>query len=468
MVAGALGFVSGHVTKMDTTISLAIGGVSAIAGYIASKQDCTRRRKRLVKQTTEYEEEIEEEEEEVLVAVPTKKKKKKKKQTGKVPKQYKRSSYEEDVPAQPEPQKKEESTKDEYAGLSKGQIKKLKKKKREEERKLEEAKLAAEKKRQARKEKRKLKKKKMKEAQNEALTAQATAQQLEDQKKKDEEEGWLQPKEHIKRAAQKEEFERQRAQMEAKRTAPKAKSYIKVPGPLRGKVFGKKKENINNLQLKLGVKMTLPKPGGIHDVVEVEGPKEFCDKAIQAIQELMDKGFSTVINPGFSSAEVKIPEGKIGVIMGSGGKNFRDIYKITKVTSLEKDEDNKVITIIGPVASVMTAKEALEELSVQGYSKITHPTWIKAELQVSLDVVPAIIGKKGENIKRITKTTKTRIATPKNGSNICTVVGDEKHVKMAIELLNKIIEEQTTPKEPEPIPQEWQGKENHNEDDLWE
>ena len=45
MVAGALGYVSGHVAKLDTTISLGIGAATAVAGYIASKQSCSSKRR---------------------------------------------------------------------------------------------------------------------------------------------------------------------------------------------------------------------------------------------------------------------------------------------------------------------------------------------------------------------------------------------------------------------------------------
>eukprot|EP00954_Amorphochlora_amoebiformis_P014862 1162675-Amorphochlora_amoeboformis.AAC.1 len=287
MVAGALGFVSGHVIKLDTTVSLAIGGVSAVAGYIASNQDCSRRRKKVVE--NDYEEDEDDfDSEEVPQPTKTKKKKKKKHQMGKMPKAFKKSSYEEEAPPPPPQPKKETEVDEEYRGLSKNQIKKLRRKKREEEKKAAEAKALAEAKKMAKKRRKKKKKKQNTDVEVED-EATRLAREEKERRKKEEEEGWQQPKEHIKRERQKQEFERTKAILEANKAAPKSQMYIKVPPSQRGKVFGKKAANINLLQNLFDVKMTLPKQGGVHDVVAIEGTEDSCEKAVKALQDIMDK-----------------------------------------------------------------------------------------------------------------------------------------------------------------------------------
>mmetsp|Transcript_12266 Transcript_12266/g.17058 ORF Transcript_12266/g.17058 Transcript_12266/m.17058 type:complete len:488 (+) Transcript_12266:97-1560(+) len=478
IVAGALGFVSGHIAKMDPSVSLAVGGVSAVAGYLISKQDCSRGRKKVVR---EYEEDEGDnfDSEEAVVPVQSKKKKKKKKNTGKTPKQYKRSSYEEDVPkAKPAPsQKKEKSAEaqkksdgeDEFAGMSKSQIKKARRKKREEEKKAADAKAAAEAKKLAKKKKRQEARKRKKNT-SQSTTNSDDVTQLDNEEsksKEDEDEGWQQTKDQIKRAAKKQEFVKLKAAAEAKKGQKQEQVYVKVPSGVRGKVFGKKQANITTLQDSLGVKMDLPKMGGNHDMVTITGPASQCEKAAAALREIMDKGFCEYTNPGFTSAVISVPEGKIGAMMGSKGKYFIQIISETSVSSLEKDDDAKTVTIVGPADGVMRAKEALTELATQGYSRLTHPTWIKAELPVESEMVPAIIGKKGANIKEITKVTKTRIKTPKNGGGTCVVVGDADKVRLAIEMIQKTIAEQAAPKEPAPVPVEWQGEGLKTDDDLW-
>eukprot|EP00472_Partenskyella_glossopodia_P013077 CAMPEP_0197524854 /NCGR_PEP_ID=MMETSP1318-20131121/10134_1 /TAXON_ID=552666 /ORGANISM="Partenskyella glossopodia, Strain RCC365" /LENGTH=479 /DNA_ID=CAMNT_0043077925 /DNA_START=53 /DNA_END=1492 /DNA_ORIENTATION=+ len=470
MVAGALGYVSGHVAKLDTTISLGIGAATAVAGYIASKQSCSSKRRGKIAEDDSYEdeEEVDLSDDAVLPMTTKKKKKKKKGPTAKVPKYLKKSSYDEEVPL-PAPKKVETPVEKEYEGLSKSQIKKLKKKKREEAKKAEEARKIAEAKKLAKKNKRRRKKNK-KQTDGEEGEDEATrlARMEAERKKKEDEEGWMQPKEHIKKEKQKQEFEKFKALHGSKKNeGPKSMQYVKVPSSMRGKVFGKKAANIRLLEDRLKVKMTLPKQGGLHDVVTIEGAESQCDAAATALSELMEKGFSEYTNPGYARTVIPVPNGRIGAMMGSSGKNFREIVKVTKITTLEKDDDAKTITIIGPTASVEMAKEALEELADKGYSKLTHPTWVKFELPVSADKVPGIIGKKGANIQKITKATKTRITTKRNGDPMCVVVGDEKNVKSAIEMLQKSIAEQEIEAEPEPTPPEWQGVQNHKEEDLW-
>mmetsp|Transcript_21656 Transcript_21656/g.30356 ORF Transcript_21656/g.30356 Transcript_21656/m.30356 type:complete len:494 (+) Transcript_21656:81-1562(+) len=480
VVAGALGFVTGHVTKMELSVSLAIGGVSAIAGYIASKQSCSGKRQKTPQNDhVDDEEDFDDNEEEAVVQTTSKKKKKKKKNAGKNQKQYKRSSYDD---AKPAPAKKApevsaaaaakpaaaEKEEDEFRGMSKSQAKKARRKKREQEKKAAEAKAAAEAKKLAKKKKRQeLRKRKKKEsgAQAEVDEASRIAALEDEKRRKEEEEGWQQPKEHIRRQAQ---IDKKAALNEGKKSvsADQTQVYVKVPSAQRKRVFGKKIANINALQDRLGVKIILPKLGGIHDVVTINGQKEQCEKAADALRELMEKGFSQYTNPGFSSAVVEVPDKKIGQMMGSKGNYFRQIIADTGVSSLEKDDDAKIITIIGPAEGVAKAKGALLDLAKQGFSALTHPSYVTCEFPVEADMVPAIIGKGGSNIRRITKATQTRITTPKNGSGVCTIVGDSEKVKLAVEMLKNTIAEQAAPLEPEPTPPEWQVS-NHSEEDDW-
>jgi len=490
MVAGALGFVSSNLAKMDTSVSLAIGGVTAVAGYLASKQDCSRRRKKIREPEHEVDEDFEDEED-VVVPVQTKKNKKKKKKKGnqqRIPKAFKKSSYEEDTPvakntkkdkavkAKKETSKTESSKVDEIdtEGMSKAQIKRLRRKKREEEKKAAEAAKQAELKKQRKKEKRRAAKKAKKggEASNEDSSLKATDElalkaKAEERKKQEDEEGWQQPKEHIKRAERKQEFEKLKVLNESKKSEAQFKHYVTIPPNVRGKVFGRKASNVNMLQTLLNVQMDLPKQGGNHNVVTITGAKDACLKAEEALLELQENGYSQVLNPGFDDSVFEYTEKTIGAIMGAGGKNFKLILKATGVDSMEKDDEKMTITIVGPAEGVLRAKEALSELASQGYSKITHPDWIKTEYSVPMEMVSAIIGKKGVNIKQIYKETQCKITTPKNHGDKCIIIGKAASVAKAIDLIQKTIERESAPVEPEPTPPEWQGNSNYTEDADW-
>ncbi len=527
LVAGALGFASGNASNMDNGVSAVIGGVAAIAGYLVTSKPwqeapvavgrCvsnaaspapTRasppspRAMRLsdphfdvfpASGSVEVESDDGsggEDEVEVVEASPTKKSKKgKKKKQPPVSKKFKRSSYEEDEPAAAAP-----AIASEKKGLSKSQLKKRRKRRAEAEKKKKEAEAAAaaaaaaerarkeaesnaaEGKKETKKSKKKRKKRaKKKKAEADAAAATAAAAEAksaeeleEEQKRKEIADGWVVPTGQKKKERQEERKKARNDGAAPVATGPQSTRYVSIPEGDRGRVYGRKACNIQLIQDRLKVNISLPK-SKMHDVVTITGAPEACDKAAEALTELLEKDFSELITPGMMSDTIDVPKSKMGKVLGAGGRNFNDIRKVTKVTKLNIGDDG-TITITGPTAAVETAKEAIKELAQDGFSKIINPGYVKRILPINQDVVGAVIGPSGATIKQIMKKTRpAMINTPRpdDQEQVVTVVGEEENVKAAIDMIQEIVAKASIPRPELPIPEEFSKQIRYNEAALW-
>jgi hypothetical protein len=63
----------------------------------------------------------------------------------------------------------------------------------------------------------------------------------------------------------------------------------------------------------------------------------------------------------------------------------------------------------GDKASCQRAKEAIQSLVSDGFSAITHPSWVKQSVDVAFDSLSLVIGPRGQTIKSIQGDTGARI-----------------------------------------------------------
>mmetsp|Transcript_83841 Transcript_83841/g.132031 ORF Transcript_83841/g.132031 Transcript_83841/m.132031 type:complete len:529 (+) Transcript_83841:89-1675(+) len=253
----------------------------------------------------------------------------------------------------------------------------------------------------------------------EECTGKSKKQEKQAEKKKQKEEEEAKKKLEEEEAAKKAEIEAKKQAKQAQKQAAKAATEPKVETPKP-------------------VAPVAPAPAKVVPATattkaEPEGPKEPPD--------------TTVV--------VKIPEGKIGRVIGPKGAN---IIKIQEKTEIKKiDTMGDTVTIIGPAEKVPLAEAAVKELIEKGYMQLAFDNFAQDGVMIHPSSIPDIIGSRGAVINAIKDHTKVEIKMPevpkggkdglgKGGSGAeskqkykVEIVGDKEGVDQAKEIINSIL-----------------------------
>lgn len=144
------------------------------------------------------------------------------------------------------------------------------------------------------------------------------------------------------------------------------------------------------------------------------------------------------------SASVKIPEKKIGVLVGPGGANIKMIKEKTGVKNVDISGD--MCTIVGLPDQVTLAEAAVHQLIEKGYMALSYDDFAEEDVMVLPIEFPNIIGQKGAIIQEIKKAAKVEIsipAVPKNppqGKKYkVNIAGSKEGVQLGKEVINSIV-----------------------------
>jgi len=99
-----------------------------------------------------------------------------------------------------------------------------------------------------------------------------------------------------------------------------------------------------------------------------------------------------------SSATVKVPEKKIGIVIGPKGSK---IQLIQEKTGAKIDTTGEIFTITGPPAAVSQAEMAIKELVEKGYCAMQYEDFAENFVNVHPSCFPDLIGKQGVVIREI-------------------------------------------------------------------
>eukprot|EP00971_Amphidinium_carterae_P298716 5934726-Amphidinium_carterae.1 len=100
-----------------------------------------------------------------------------------------------------------------------------------------------------------------------------------------------------------------------------------------------------------------------------------------------------------ASAQVKIPESKIGRVIGPKGANIKLITEKTGINRI--DTTGELVTITGPKEAVAMAENAINELIEKGYMSLAFDDFTESFVNVHPSGFPDLIGKKGAVIREI-------------------------------------------------------------------
>jgi len=113
--------------------------------------------------------------------------------------------------------------------------------------------------------------------------------------------------------------------------------------------------------------------------------------------------------PAFS-ATIKVPEAKIGRVIGPKGANIKLITEKTGVTKI--DTSGEVVTITGNPQAVSQAEHAIRELMDKGFMSMAFENFAEVPIMVHPSVFPDLIGKQGAVIRKIKEELKVEIEIP--------------------------------------------------------
>jgi len=250
-----------------------------------------------------------------------------------------------------------------------------------------------------------------------------------------------------------------------------------IPVKQHALIIGTKGATLNLLQSGSGAQIDMPKRESGSAKIQITGTPAQVQQAKNAIESLIDRGFSHLTHPGVLSDDISIEQKDIGLVLGANGKTLKTIQAATgaRINLPEKGSSSKKVTIVGEKEAVKLAKSTLRQLLQDGFSPLTHEGWIKNEIEFPAEKFGILIGPKGQTIKSIQGNTKCRINLPEKNSksNIVSVCGAPAGVAQATKEILRLLE----PPAPLPDPEEedlatddaW-GQEHtaQGEDALWE
>jgi len=171
------------------------------------------------------------------------------------------------------------------------------------------------------------------------------------------------------------------------------------------------------------------------NIIKITGKKENCEKASQALLELVP-----------ITAEVSVPFEFHRFIIGQKGNGVREMMNRYDVNIRvpPQDAQSDIICISGVPTNVEAAKEGLAEKVVELEKEKADKALKGYEIQVDVnpDYHPKIIGRSGTVITNLRNVHDVQIQLPKKeaeNANIITITGYEKNVNEARDAILKIV-----------------------------
>jgi len=144
-----------------------------------------------------------------------------------------------------------------------------------------------------------------------------------------------------------------------------------------------------------------------------------------------------------STATVKVPEAKIGVVIGPKGSMIK---LIQEKTGARIDTSGEVFTMTGAPPAVAQAEAAIKELIEKGYSSMAFDDFQEEQIAVHPSCFPDLIGKQGATIKAMkqelgveVKIPETQKSAPPSKKYKVTFAGKKENVQKAKEVVDHIV-----------------------------
>lgn len=250
--------------------------------------------------------------------------------------------------------------------------------------------------------------------------------------------------------------------------APKAESssaVITVPEKKIGIVIGPKGATIKMIQEK-----TTARVDTTGNLFTVTGSPQGVADAAQAINDLIEKGYTAMAFEDFNENSVQVHPSSFPDIIGKEGKIIRKLKEelgvevtIPPVPKGTGGNKKYKVTIAGKVENVEKAKDVINDIIMYYHHEITHPGEIHEEFTVPTWSLSFIIGKGGSEMRHIQNNFKVKVYIPRETStnqNVV-VVGEPSGVARAKAYIDKTLANAETGARRE------RGTEGKNDGDVW-
>jgi transcription antitermination factor NusA-like protein len=205
-------------------------------------------------------------------------------------------------------------------------------------------------------------------------------------------------------------------------------------------ILGEGGKTLARLEEAFGVKLDLPRKNSSEEKIKITGSESAIAFAKQAINELADKKYSKTLDGNLDDAIVEVSAKDLGTLIGPGGANIRAIQLKTNTKIQLPDKDSRgdgpsKVTVVGDAQDVADAVHAIKQLAEKGYSSLTHENYVEVTMGFPAAMIGILKGPGGEQIKRIQKTTGTRVNVQDPVDNVplvtLTIVGPSPGVDAA-------------------------------------
>ncbi|XP_042912008.1 far upstream element-binding protein 1 isoform X3 [Parasteatoda tepidariorum] len=248
----------------------------------------------------------------------------------------------------------------------------------------------------------------------------------------------------------------------------------RVPDKMVGLIIGRGGEQIIRLQTETGCKIQLaPDSGGAPDrPCTLTGSRE----SVQAVKAMIDQIIKKANSPyppdsnsggggggggggghmsdGQYTAEMMIPGPKVGLLIGKGGENIRNLQEKGGVKMVliqdgpQQTVHDKPLRISGDPQKVEFAKQMVIDLLAQKEMERNYANGgpsSQEEIMVPRQAVGVVIGKNGDMIKRIQQDSGARVQFIQGkedipGDKICQVTGTMDQVQKAGAMIRDLIQ----------------------------
>lgn len=201
-----------------------------------------------------------------------------------------------------------------------------------------------------------------------------------------------------------------------------------------------------------------PPPANV--TITITGPHAGVVKAISALNELINKGYTTLLTPeNFVEGNVTVNPKFLPDIIGKGGASIKAIQNYTgvKITTPASSGDKLLngrgqpatkikIGIAGLKEKVSIARNLILEITRYYHTPITHPGIVHKELEIDSKYFNFIIGTKGSEIKHIQANYKVSVHIPNEETHHenLLIVGEPANVEGAERHIMKLVEKVDT------------------------
>ncbi|PAV76977.1 hypothetical protein WR25_20889 [Diploscapter pachys] len=210
---------------------------------------------------------------------------------------------------------------------------------------------------------------------------------------------------------------------------------VKVHPAFHRHVIGRGGSLISKIKDETGVQITIPNENTNSDEIVVEGKKDGVARAVAEIKQIVAK----IENE--KSKDIIIPQRLHKLIIGTKGaeiNKLREAFPNVTLTLPDANKNSDVVNIRGNKTEVDTVFAKLTKLT-----KELQESNYQQTVPIFKEFVKHIVGKGGNNLKKIRDETQTRIDVSESETvqgNI-TVTGKKENVEKAVEMLKKIEEE---------------------------